>query len=485
MAVFNLEAHLNSRKLNNQNNAVKTTEKTYMSFYALCHDIENHLIKIAEEDHTKNWTEIQAKAIVGDAKGKHTYLELINVYLTKNNKHNVLFPTWYSELNEAIFHEIIGLGGVAEWLEMNNSPTCKVIQPYIYFKVNGRLEKQKQMIDVERFNKMINTLIQSDMAKRKSDDNIELMILSGTIRVTILKNVNKHSSMGTVIFRKYTVQAATAKNEIKYDLNELADLGMFGHEAVPLLKAMVKTRFNVNFIGAPETGKTTLLSYYQANENPYLEGITIQNEAEFHARELLDAPIIEFIIDESNRKTTQAAILRSDLDYLVYGEARRGEELALLTFLITKGLRGNKATYHTQFQPENVPFLQAKQIQEDLGGELWMNMLTIADGYDFLIETMKDPEDSGKKRLRGIHELRVNAETLQIHTNSICLYDVRTKSWLYNDSISKQTKEMAYITDYVAFDEFQKILTDLAKKYPMPEHLKIRNSIYSKLIPKY
>lgn len=483
---FNFESYLSERTIEHENKNVElNSERSFLSFYTLCIDIEKHLMQTATDDTSKDWNAIQTEAIIGEEKGVNLYLELINTYLKKFGKNNVLFPPWYKKLDEAVFHEIIGLGGVAEWLEMQNSSTCKVIQPYIYFKIDGQLEKQKQTFSEERFDKMINTLVQSDIAKRKSEDIIELMILNGKIRVTILKNVNKKHSKGTVIFRKYTVQSRSLNNKEKFQLEELAELEMIGYEAIPLLKAMVATRFNVNFIGAPETGKTTLLSYYQANENTKFEGITIQNEAEFHARELLDAPIIEFIIDDNNRKETQAAILRSDLDYLVYGETRKGVEVNLLVFLITKGIRGNKATYHTQLRPEDFPYLAAKQIQEETTSELWATMLTLASGFDFLIETIKDPDNPGKKRLRGIHELRVDEETLLIQSNTICLYDFRTQSWTYNDDISRQTKETAYITDYKAFDQFQEILTSLAQKYPMPDELKVRTSLYSKLIPKY
>lgn len=456
----------------------------YQLFYELVDKVDAYLLKIREKSAEKDWNDIQYLALIGDKKGEQEYLQLITDYLKENKKEQISHPKWYRNLSEAIFHEIIGLAGIAEWLYMEHSGTCKVIQPNIYFQENGVLVRKPQKISRERFKKLINTLCQSDYRKRTKDDNIELQIRDGNVRVTIFQNVNKKSSEGAITFRKYVVQKQSIKEGYKFE--QLAEKRMFGKEACNLLEQMVKCRFNVNFIGAPNTGKTTLLSYYSSYEDKSLEGITIQSEAEFDSTVLSpNAPIIDFLINEENRDSTKAAILRSDLQWLTYGEVRRGDELDLLLFLATKGITGIKATYHTSFNPEDLPYLVADQIQKDLGAELYPTMLNAAKSFDFLFETINYPGDKSRKLLKGIYELQINPENLRIYSNAICLYDFEKGCWLYNNQLSEATINKATDINYKEYLKFQKILDELYEAYPLPKEKQIRESIYSKLIPHY
>lgn len=456
----------------------------YQLFYNLVDEIDKYLLKKREDDPDTDWNHIQYLALIGDEKGEEQYLQLISDYLEKNKKTYIHHPTWYRNLSEAIFHEIIGLAGVAEWLYMDNSSTCKVIQPNIYFRENGVMVKKPQTISRERFKTLVNTLCQSDYTKRSNDDTIELQIRNGDVRVTIYQNVNKKSSEGTITFRKYVMQKQSNNESFKFE--QLAEKGMFGEEACALMEQMVKSRFNVVFIGAPNTGKTTLLSYYSSYEDKTLEGITIQTEAEFDSSELSpNAPIIDFLINDKNRDETKSAILRSDLQWLTYGEVRKGDELDLLLFLATKGITGIKATYHTAYNPEDFPYLAADQIQKSLSAELYPTMLNVAKSFDFVFETINHPFDRSKKLLKGIYELQLEPESLRIYSNAICLYDFENKRWLYNSQLSQKTMNKGNDVNYEAFNKFYAILEHLANKYPLPEARRLRESVYSKLIPRY
>lgn len=459
-------------------------DENYQLFYTLVNEVDQYLIRLKDEAPNKDWNEVQFRALIGDKDGELEYLQIIEDYLEKHKKTYVSFPKWYRSLNEAIFHEIIGLAGVAEWLYLDDSSTCKIIQPNIYFRESesGNMVKKPQSISREQFDRLVTMLCHSNLEKRKNDPVIEILI-RGNIRATIYNNVNKAASEGTITFRKYVLQSQSKGG---YKFEQLAERGMFGYEACSLLESMVQCRFNVNFIGAPNTGKTTLLSYYSSYEKPDLEGITIQNEAEFDSTVLVpDAPIIDFIINDENRNETKSAILRSDLEYLTYGEVRRGDELDLLLFLSTKGINGVKGTYHTAYNPEDFPYLVADQIQKSMGADLYPTMLNAAKSFDFLFETINHPFQRKSKLLKGVYELCLDPNNLTIYCNAICLYDHEKQKWLYNNNLSYETVRRAKDINFEGYKRFKTILDELTSKNPLPEAECKRVSVYSHLIPKY
>ena len=79
----------------------------------------------------------------------------INDYLKTNNLQQEWHPSWYKNIDEAIFHENWGLAGVAEWIdgeskELKESSSAKIIGNNIFFLINGKSVLMPQKISDER-----------------------------------------------------------------------------------------------------------------------------------------------------------------------------------------------------------------------------------------------------------------------------------------------------------------------------------------------
>jgi hypothetical protein len=93
-----------------------------------------------------------------------------------------------------------------------------------------------------------------------------------------------------IIFRRYVVPSLS--------FQEQARRGTVPEEAIPLFETMVRLGFNVAFVGAVRTAKTTFLSTWQALEDPVLEGVMVETDPEIPMDKLLPgAPILQLLAD--------------------------------------------------------------------------------------------------------------------------------------------------------------------------------------------
>lgn len=469
---FRLDTFLKEQKeltqLNSSNHKNNPITQNFDRFYLLCEEIKEY-IQEKQEDNTEEWLKRQRNAILGYPKEVQFYLNEINHYLKKEGKENVSYPSWYDQLDEAVFHETWGLAGIYEWIKKGKSSSCKVIQPRIYFLEKGKATLKPQQIRKERFEQLKNTLLQNDKSKRKNAPYQEIYMLDGT-RIEIYNNTKE----SVIIFRRYIVNTFTFEN--------LAQLGSIDKESINLLKSMVKCGFNVNMVGPVRSGKTTFLTAYQSYEDPTLEGVLLETDPEIPLHAIMPtAPIIQMIADNEDLDNILKPLMRSDGDYLVMGEARDGRALRQMLMITKKGTRRVKGTFHTG-NPEDFCYDIAQEIVNIYGGDVWAYMMQAAKGFHYLFEFASLSHDKSAKRLKGIYEIRLDAKNLQISTHKICHHNIETDDWEYVNDIGKETIRIGLEEDPEAIQTFQFELKRLATIKPYHGE-SIVNSAFSKLIP--
>lgn len=448
--------------------AISEKDNKYEWFYLLCEEVKQYISTKHEED-SEEWLKRQKKALLGYPKEVDYYLNEINYYLDTHQKKHVAFPTWYDQLDEAIFHEVWGLAGIYQWVKHGTSSSCKIIQPRIYFLENGVTTLQPQQLSEDRFESLKTALLLNDTSKRKSSAYQEIYMIDGT-RIEIYNNTKE----GVIVFRRYVVTT--------YSFDHLASLGSIDERSIPMLKQMVGCGFNVNMVGPVRSGKTTFLATYQSYEEPHLEGVLVETDPEIPMHELMPAaPIIQMVADNEELDGLLKPLMRSDGDYLLMGEARDGRALRLMLMITKKGTKRVKGTFHTG-NAEDFCYDIAQEIVNIYGGSVWAYMIQAAKGFHFLFEFVSRPHHKGEKRLKGIHEIRFDPKTLQISTNVICAYNYETDNWTYNSELSEKTIQVGIEENPEALRAFQAELTKLATASPI--HINpIKESAFSQLVP--
>ncbi|MBR4141991.1 MAG: hypothetical protein IKR10_00625, partial [Firmicutes bacterium] len=235
------------------------------SFPKLCEDVMEAFFRDWQErDSSRSALEIQKRAIIGYEKEKSFFKNRITDILRDMDASDAPYPPWYESLTDAIYHENWGLAGLAEWFRPNYalSSSAKIIGENMYFLENGRMVLKPQKISKERKDQLIKAFLLLTPEERMDKSYHETYLLDGT-RVTIFTAPMAKAGQEALIFRRYVVPSLS--------FEEQAKRGTIPQAAIPLFQTMVKLGFNVAFVGAVRTAKTTFLSTWQALEDPSLE----------------------------------------------------------------------------------------------------------------------------------------------------------------------------------------------------------------------
>lgn len=435
-------------------------------FLELCELIRNYFRKEWEESQGKSYEsdsllETQKRAIIGYQQEVNYFKSRINEFLKNSNLLNHWKPDWYTDLISAVFHENWGFGGIDEWRRMPKSQSCKVIGRRIYFMVDGRMELQEQTMSPERVSLLLRALLLRTPEKRMERGTAEVYMLDGTRIKIYLEGVLTKETV--IVFRKVTVE--------QFTFEEQARLGTIPSESIPLFRSMVACGYNVNFIGAVRSGKTTFLTTWQVCEDPSLEGLSIETDPEIPLHVIMPrAPIVQMVADGDMLRYLGKEVLRSDADYIIMAEARDGVALKIAVTVTGKGTRRVKSTFHTSVAADFC-YDAATEIVQEFGGDIFAYTIKVARSFHYLFEFIQ-LSDKRLKRLKGIHELRYDPISMKITTHQICRYDVTTDSWTFKHDIGLDKREIGMFENPQAFENFDLQLRRLAERYPMQgEHV--------------
>ncbi|MBQ2095127.1 MAG: Flp pilus assembly complex ATPase component TadA [Firmicutes bacterium] len=430
------------------------------SFPKLCEDVMEVFFRDWEErDSSRSALEIQKRAIIGYEKEKSFFKNRIADILRDMDASDAPYPPWYESLTDAIYHENWGLAGLAEWFRPNYafSSSAKIIGENMYFLENGRMALKPQKISKERKDQLIKAFLLLTPEERMDKSYHETYLLDGT-RVTIFTAPMAKAGQEALIFRRYVVPSLS--------FEEQARRGTIPQAAIPLFQTMVKLGFNVAFVGAVRTAKTTYLSTWQALEDPALEGVMVETDPEIPMDRLLPgAPILQLIADGEDLRKISKNLLRSDADYFILAEARDGIALDTAVRIASKGTKRMKMTFHTR-SPRLFPLEVATEIVKSTGGDLPLTMQKAAGSFDYIFHFIQ-LSDKSRKRLKGIYQMNVDGQG-SIAIEPLCEYDPVEDSWTFRYAMGPAQEEYGRESDHVLLEEMRRQLKALEAGPPYP-----------------
>ena len=311
---------------------------------------------------------------------------------------------------------------------------------------------KKQTISETRKEQLVRAFLLMTPGKRFDREYYEIYLLDGT-RVTVYLEPMAKDGQSAIVFRRYLIPSLS--------FEEQARRNTVPQDAIPLFKAMVNIGYNVVFMGAVRTAKTTFLATWQSGERPDLEGVLIETDPEIPIHEILpEAPIIQLLADGDDLRKISKNLLRSDADYFILAEARDGIALDTAVRLACKGTKRMKMTFHSR-DPEHFPLEAATEIVKTTGGDLPLTMQMVSSAFDYLFHFVQ-LSDKSQKRLKGIYQMNCD-EMGTFHIEQICAYDNETESWTFKNIIGKEQRLYGSESDPEAFRVFEEELARLSE----------------------
>ncbi|NCB41085.1 MAG: ATPase [Clostridia bacterium] len=429
------------------------------SFIDLCQKVKEAFFSDWDKgESSKSTLDIQKKAIIGYEKEVEFFKTRIIELIRELHAEKTQYPTWYPSLAEGIYHENWGLAGISEWFssKFSQSSSAKIIGERIYFLQEGKMVLKAQRISKVRKEQLIKAFLLTTPEERMDKVYHETYLLDGT-RVTIFMEPMAKKNQSAIVFRRYVIPILT--------FEEQAKRGTIPYEAIPLFCSMVDIGFNVVFLGAVRTAKTTFLTTWQSYEDISLEGVMVETDPEIPLDLILpDAPILQLIADGKELSRISKNLLRSDADYFILAEARDGIALETAVKIAGKGTKRMKLTFHSG-DPKHFPLDAADEIVRSTGGDLRMTMQRVANSFDYLFHFIQ-LSDKREKRLKSIHEMNCDAEGL-ISMNPLCEYDSVENSWSFYDHIGEKQRRYATESMLYKLTEMQDILSELSQISPI------------------
>ncbi len=470
--IFHLDRYIMEMEFDNKENATHRANEN-VSFYSLCEEIKKYFQDEATDD---RYLELQTKAIIGHNVEVRYFVNKINEYLDKNSLQNTPYPTWYTTLSNAIFHENWGVAGISEWLYpsnymLENSSSAKIIGDRIYYMIDGKYRKMPQTISKNRRQQLRKAFLLDYPKERLDTGYHEIYFLNGT-RVSIFAEEKTKKEQDVFVFRKYVVQ--------DYSFEKLAALGSIPKYSTELFKKMVLLGYNVSFNGPVRTGKSTFLTTWQSYEDDTLEGVMVETDAEIPIHNIMpNAPIIQLVADNDELDNIMKPILRLDGDYIILAEARDSTAFKIALETTLRGTRRVKMTTHFT-DALDFPYQVAKKVCEKTGGDVGQTTLEVAKNVQYVFQ-FEQLENKSEKRLEGIYEYIVDKETQEITIHQMCKYDYINDSWCWSSQIGEDKKLIGFKSNQEAFSQFEKELNRIAEENPMKENTVFKPA-YNKLI---
>lgn len=478
--IFDLSQYFNDNELVTRKSVGEREDNSKLLRYEEVCEIVGKLLDEIERKESIGKEEIllerQKKAILGVEEEVGYYKNRIRDLIQNCRFGQEWFPSWYENLEDAIYHDLLGFAGLAPWLENRNaqfanSSSAKIIGDRIYFLIDGRMELQPQTIKEDRRRQLRAALLLATPEKRMTEVNQEVYLLDGT-RVTLYNDGLVKSGQDCMVFRKFLVR--------EYTFEQQAQKHTIPVDAIDLFQSMVKIGYNVAFLGPVRSAKTTFLTTWQQNEDPCLEGVMIESDPEIPLHRLMPtAPILQFIPSEKDFPSIVKKVMRSDADYIIMAEARDSVALHTAVKAANKGTRRVKMTYHTS---DALDFCLdvADEILSTYSGDLGSTIIKVAKSFQYLFQFIQLPVKS-EKRLKAIWEVTFDPENRDITMDQICKYRFETDDWIWANHISEDKIAIGVEEDGQALKCFQRELKKLAQKYPMREQ-NVFHPFYNQLI---
>lgn len=467
-----------------------TTYKRLKSFKEICEKVRQELQNIVIDGtieqssssqtnelgiNQKNeniWLERQHQAVIGNEQAMAYFITKINEVLTKENITTKEFPSFYSSLAEAVFHEVWGVSILHKWDTMPESEAAVIRGTELWLDINGQFVKQPERFEnveaVERVKRAL-TMRVEDAIINKQNPELEIEREDGS-RITMIQKPRGRDNY--IMFRRFVVKNLT--------LEEQANLGTIAKDDIPFFRALARTMTNTIFAGRVRSAKTTFMKTMIGERDPSYVAAVMEKHFELDlSRQFPDRLFFEVQAKEGDLHQAVPRLLRMEHDYIVVGEIRSLETEGYLQ-ACERGERGALSTYHLT-SVENVVSQIARHILDEFPNRKFENELErVARNIDIII-TMTAERDRRKKRVIGVTEVIWDDETRTHRTQDLIRYSPVTKKYYYSSNI---TKHLLTLMADESFEDTKILLNHLKEKekhFPMTEYLKIKDQFFDSL----
>lgn len=402
---------------------------------------------------------IEHQATLGDKEAMDMLTEEISSFLRDSPYQKVSYDPMFRSLAHALFEHLYRFKNFYKWSQFPTSPSAKILGKEIWFKINGKFEKQDEEFEsIEEVEEIIRLLQQNNpnFKINESKPQGELDLPDGT-RITL--TIPPRTLYPTIVFRRFIVN--------KFSFAEQAKRQTIAEEDIPLFQILARIRANTVIAGGVESGKSTMLKTFYAERPKDLVALSIEEHPEaFFKRDFPERLVHEFSISDENIKGVLRTILRFDHDYVIMQEVRGVEAEAAIDGA-SRGAEGLLMTYHVT-KPSKVCEQLAQHILDAYPSRRYINEVRRVAQTLHLGITMKTLPGN-KKKVTSVFEINYDYDSDRAWISYLMKYDQVSDKWQYNAELSRAITKQLLEEGDGTLEEFQSLISERAQVSPITE----------------
>lgn len=427
---FNIHEYFRSRGIDAEEKATTLYEQK-QAFKTIGMKVKEEINRRIQEMDKEEGDELlnrQEKAITGDPKEINYYINLIGSILEKQNLTSKSFPSYYSSLEEAIFHEIYGLKLLQKWYNLfPDSEAAEFNGVEFRVEVNGELRLQEERLErVEDIYDIIRVFLMKYGQKFNKENPILEVTMEDGSRVTVIGP--PYHEVPVVTFRRFIVK--------NYSLEKQAELKTILKEDIPIFRSLARTYTNILLAGKVRSAKTTFLKTLFSTRDDRDNVILIEKNKELALRQSFPnycGSIKEFVVEEGALHDIYPVILRKEHDVVLIGEVRSIEIEAALQ-ACERGTRGLMTTFHLTNVLKVVQQLARLVLSAFPNFTQKSQEERIAEAFDIII-TMDKKRHRNEKQVTSVSEVRL-LDNGEVEVNTFI--KLEGDRYVYSDNVSEE-----------------------------------------------
>lgn len=405
------------------------------------------------------------RALRGDPEAISYFMTEIEQFL-RGNPFSGSFPSAYSSLVEALYHEWIGFGPAFKWLTdpaYMMSTGLQIIGKNMFYAMRGQYHPYPwSFISLDRTYQLLRALLKHDPTVRLDRDKpaaefkIDDPLWPGRfIRLAVWDAPRVWDGFTAITFRRQVVDYLS--------LDEQAGTGSIPFEAVSMLRNLFRTFRNIVVAGPVGSGKTTFANTVVGEQIVGAKNTLGVVMIEKHPESILphifpNHRIIPVKGEKEELMEIGIESLRMDPN-IIYMTEMRYDEWEFYLFAGEKGFDGITGTFHT-VDAEDVPYQAAMAVFTKRGGQLAGYLIQALKSCEIVIVMESMPD--GQKKVTRISEIVYDAAQQTVAAHDIMRYDRQSKQWAYDDAISEGMRSKMFRKDPAAAEAFLSEIKRLA-----------------------
>lgn len=443
--------------------------RLHSRFLEICNLVKGNLSQTIEINDgsgsttNEKWLDRQHRAVIGDSHAVDYFIEEIQKVLSDKHISFQEYPSFYSNLAEAIFHEVWGLSILAKWEKYENSEAALIhgVSLWIDFgDGKGFVRQKEQFTSKEAVERVKRAFIhrREDSILNRENPELEIEREDGS-RITMIQSPRSRTNY--VMLRRFVVD--------KFTLEEQAERGTIPFEDIRIYRAIARTLANVIVAGRVRSAKSTFLKTLIGERPKNMIHVVLEKHFELYlGKHFPDRLSFEFQAKEGDLHKVIPSVLRMEHDALIVGEIRSLEIEAYLQST-ERGERGAMSTYHLTEDKRAVDQLARHTLDEFPSRRFEIEVERVANAVDLII-TMSSDRDRKKKRVTGVSEITWDSENRTYRVTELIKYSPLTTKYYYNANVSNGLLQLMAHENLPETILFRNLLQQRAEVSPMDSY---------------